>query len=265
MNWMRIGFGLSCILNLALIVRLVTIDLHKVYRIFSAFLLFELIFSSLVLFERFSHLGYYLDYRVVWLTSRLTSWTLTIWMIYALLQAIFRKFPGILKISQRVLNVILPLAVGAALISAAPEYVASGAGNATGALNRLVSVAIVCERVIATVALLVLLLMLIFILWFPVRMPRNLAIFSIGFIVYFSAKTFLLLFRNFYSHESLATVGNAVTFILCICLAYWITFLNKEGELAPVTLGHSWRASRQPELMNDLEGLNTALARVGRR
>ena len=265
MNWVRLGFGLSSILNVVLILRLITLGLHKVYRIFIAFLVFELAFASLVLFERFSYFGKHLDYRIVWLTSRVGSWSLTIWMIYALLQAILRKFPGILRISERALNIILPLSVAAALISAAPEYVASGAGNATVALNRLVNIAIVCDRVIATVALLVLILMLLFILWFPVRMPRNLAIFSIGFVVYFSAKTALLLIRSFYSHESLAAIGNAVTFILCICLAAWIIFLNKQGEAAPVTLGHSWHASRRNELMTDLEALNTALIRAGRR
>lgn len=265
MNWTRIGLGLSGILNVALIARLVTLGLHRVYRIFCAFLLFELVSISLVLFSRSFNLNKYLDYRVVWLTLRFGSWILWIWMIYALLQAILRRFPGILRISQRALNVILPLSICAALISAFPEYVASGAGNATGALDHLVIIGLVCERVIATVVLLVLLLMLLFILWFPVRMPRNLAVFSIGFIVYFAAKTALLLLRSFYSHESLALVNNGVTSILCICLACWITFLNKQGETAPVTIGHSWRASRQPELMNNLEALNTALARAGRR
>ncbi len=265
MNWVRIGLGLSGILTVTLIVRLVTLGLHKIYRIFCAFLLFELVSIVLVLFSRFLGLNNHLDYRVVWFTLRLGSWILWIWMIYALLQAILRRFPGILRISQRALNVVLPLSIGAALISAFPEYVASGAGNAIAALDDLVIIGLVCERVIATVVLLVLLLMLLFILWFPVRMPRNLAVFSIGFVVYFSAKTALLLLRSFYSHESLGLVNNGVTFILCICLVCWITFLNKQGEIAPVTIGHSWRASRQPELMNNLEALNTALARVGRR
>lgn len=265
MNWVRIGVEVSGFLYLALIVRLVTLGLHRVYRVFCAYLLFELISICFVLIERFSNLGKHLDYRVVWLTFLSGSWILSIWMIYALLQAILRRFPGILRISQRALNVILPLSIGAALISAFPEYAASGAGFEAETLKRLVIIGLLCERVIATVALLVLLLMLLFILWFPVRMPRNLAVFSIGFVLYFSAKTALLLLRSFYSHENLALVNNGVTFILCICLVCWITFLNKPGEITPVTIGHSWRASRQPELMNHLEALNTALARAGRR
>ncbi len=265
MNWILIGLGVSAALDLALIVRLISLGLHQVYRIFCAFLAFELVSAALVLFERYSALDNYLDYRLVWVTLRLGSWILSIWMIYALLQAILRNLPGILKISRRVLSVVWPLSVGAALISAVPEYVASGAGSTTATLDRLVAIAFVCERVIASMVSLVLLLMLLFILWFPVRMPRNLALFSIGFVVYFSAETFLFLLRSFYSHESLALVGNGVTFILCICLVYWITFLNKQGEIAPVTLGHSWRLGRQTELMSDLEALNSALARAGRR
>ncbi|MDQ2839821.1 MAG: hypothetical protein M3Y72_02025, partial [Acidobacteriota bacterium] len=201
--------------------------------------MFELISASLVLFERFSALNNYLDYRVVWVTLRVGSWTLSIWMIYALLQAILRNFPGIFRISRRVLNVVWPVSIGAALVSGVPEYVASGAESASGAVERLVIIGVVCERVIATVELLVLLLMLLFILWFPVRMPRNLALFSIGFVVYFSTETFLLLLHSFYSHESFALVDNGVTFMSCICLVYWVIFLNKQGETAPVTIGHS--------------------------
>ncbi len=265
MNWMRIAFVLNSILDLVLIIRLVTLGLHKVYRIFCAFLVFELISASLVLVERFSALSNYLDYRVVWITLRLGSWILSIWMIYALLQVMLHNFPGILRVSQRVLNVVWPLSIGVALVSGIPEYAASGAGAVTQVMERLVIIALVCERVIATVVLLVLLLMLLFILWFPVRMPRNLALFSVGFVVYFSAETTLLLLRSFYSHESFELLANGLTFMSCICLVYWITFLNKQGETAPVTLGHSWRVSRQSELMTDLEALNRTLARAGRR
>jgi hypothetical protein len=186
-------------------------------------------------------------------------------MVYALLQAILENLPGILKASKRTLNIVFPLAIGIAAITAAPEYVASGASKIVAPLDFLVNLALILERAVATVALLTILLMLVFILWFPVRMPRNLAVFSIGFIVYFSAQTSLLLLRSYWAHENFAMVDSGVNVILCSCLIYWISFLNRAGEERPVVLGHSWRLHKQTKLIGDLEALNTSLARAGRR
>ena len=72
-----------------------------------------------------------------------------------------------------------------------------GAFRGRTTLTRVVDIVVVLERVISTVALLVLVFILAFILWFPVQMPRNLAVFSVGFIVYFAAITGLLLAQSF--------------------------------------------------------------------
>ncbi len=265
MNWARTAFVLTDVLSVTLVFRLVTLRLHSVYRVFCAFLLFQIVTESLVIIERFLDPDGFIDYRLVWLASRLGSWILSIWMVYALLQAILANYPGILRASRRVLNSALPMSLLAAGLTALPEYLAAGAARADSRIDYLVNLALIFERVVSTIALLIMLLMLIFILWFPVKMPRNLAIFSVGFVLYFTAKTVLLLLRSFWAHESFALLDNGVAFILCFCLAYWITFLNKQGELSPVTLGHSWQADRQSRLLSDLNAINTALARAGRR
>ncbi len=265
MNWARFGFGLTNLLSIALILRLVLLRLHTVYRIFCVFLLFQVLTSSLVLVEKFTSLDRVVDYRVTWLCIEVGVWVLWIWMVYALLHAILENLPGILKASKRALNVVFPMAIGVAAITAAPEYVASGASRIAMPLDFLVNLAFIVDRAIATVALLTILVMLAFILWFPVRMPRNLAVFSLGFIVYFSAQTALLLLRSFWAHENFAMVDDGVTVILCACLVYWIIFINSSGEQRPVTLGHSWQTVKRTKLIGDLEALNASLARAGRR
>ena len=265
MNWERAAFGLSDVLSVILIFRLISLKLHYVYRVFCGFLLFQVLITSVVFLERFTSLNRLLDYRITWLVMRVGLWTLSIWMVYALLQAILEKLPGILRASRRALNVVLPLAIGIAVVSAGPEFIASGTGRSGSVIKLLLRIALVLDRTIATVALLMLLLMLFFILWFPVRMPRNLALFSLGFIVYFSAKTSLLLLRSFWSHESSRMVDNGVTLILCACLLYWITFLNRAGEITPVVVGHSWQTAQQRKLLGDLEALNASLGRAARR
>ncbi|HLH01451.1 MAG TPA: hypothetical protein VKX25_01675 [Bryobacteraceae bacterium] len=264
MNWTQVASGLSELLSLVLVIRLFSMRLHSAYRVFCVFLLFEVLTQSFVFIERYTALNELLDYRVTWLVVQVISWVVSIWMVYALLRAIMDKLPGILRFSRRVLNVALVLAVAVSAVSGGPEYWASGASSASARLNYLVGVGLVLSRMVATICVLTLLVTLLFILWFPVRMPRNLAMFSVGFAVYFSAKTFLLLFHNFWSHQNATLVTDIVTLILSVCLLYWILYLNPSGELVQVTLGHSWGREKQTGLLKDLEHLNAVLGRAGR-
>jgi hypothetical protein len=265
MSWVRIWVVLSALLSLTLTAKLITLKIHSTYKVFSAFLIFQVVSGWFTIIEKFTSLDKVLDYRVTWLLMRLGSWVLTIWIVYALLRDILKNLPGILRFSRRFLNIVFPLALVLALITAAPEYAASGAAKQTAPIDYAVMVALILERLVTTIALLVLLLMLAFILWFPVTMPRNLAVFSIGLSVYFTAKSALILFHHFFPHENNAFMDNGVTLIFCICLVYWIIFLNRKDEQAPVTVGHSWRSSRQSELLGDLDHINAALVRASRR
>jgi len=102
-------------------------------------------------------------------------------------------------------------------------------------------------------------------LWFPVRMPRNLAIFSTGFVIWFAAKTGLLLARSYWSPESVDFLSTSMNVILSACFAYWSVFITQQGETAAVRIGHSWHVGEQERLIGQLEAMNTALLRAARR
>ncbi len=257
----------NTLLTIALIVRIFSLRLYGVYRAFSIFLLFEVFSSSVALsavfIERISPGR--LDYRIIWIPLRVVAWILSLWMVYALVKAILVTLPGILRFSKRVLNVVIPAAVLIALITARPEYAVAGVRGTADPLARAVLAVLLIERVISTIALLALVSILLFILWFPVQMPRNLAILSVGFVVYFASKSVLLLLRSFWSHEILRLASNGISIILIACFIYWLLLLNAEGETARVRIGHSWRAEEQGRLIGQLEAMNTALLRAARR
>lgn len=268
MNFTRIVQLLSELLTIALVVRIVSLRLHSVYRVFCLFLIFQFLSSSVAFLELLLH-NRTLDYRISWMIMQSIAWVLWLWMVYALLKAILAKLPGILKLSQKVLNFVFPAAILIAVLTARPELYASRGAVALGRIDRALALTFVLDRVIATVALLVLLAMLVFILWFPVQMPRNLARFSIGFVIYFAAQTVFLLFRNYQAYEVneqvRALVSNAISSVLVGCFVYWLAFLNSEGEISPVRMGHSWRADEQSRLIGQLEAMNAALVRGARR
>ena len=263
--------ALSDFLSVVLIVRLLALRLHNVYRVFALFLAFEVITTSTYFFQVLATKNSFvwgphgLDYRITWLGTRLIAWILTFWMVYALLRAILANLRGVLKLSQWALTLVIPLSVILALLSARPEYLASRAAGLVDPIDRSVVAGILLERVMTMIALLVLLLMLFFILWFPIKMSRNLAVFSVGLVLYFTGKTALLLFRSFCSGKHSPLFGDLITLLLSGCLVVWIIFINRQGESVPVTLGHSWRLNKRPQLMSELEDINAALARATRR
>ena len=125
---------------------------------------------------------------------------------------------------------------------------------------------VVLERVISTVALLVLVFILAFILWFPVQMPRNLAVFSVGFIVYFAAITGLLLAQSFWSHGISNGISDAIVMVPTACYAYWAIFITAEGERRSVRIGQEPRQrTDQQRLIGQLEAMNVTLLRAARR
>ena len=176
------------------------------------------------------------------------------------------KLPGILRFSRKLLNWAFPIAIGIALLTISREYAASGLSDSVQPIDRAVGIAFILERVIATVCVLVLVGILGFILWFPVQMPRNLAVFSLGYVIYFGSETVLLLVRSILPHDSINILSDAVNFILSACLLAWILLLSKEGEVAPVRIGNKWRGVQvQERMLGQLEAMNATLLRAARR
>jgi len=264
MSWVRIAQYVNAVLGLALIVRLLVLRLHRVYRIFSLFLLSELTASLVASWASWVP-DLFPDYRIIWIVAQSVIWVCMLWTVYALLNAVLENLPGILGFSRKLLNSVFICAGILGLLTARPEYSVSGATAFNDPIARAVGIGFVFDRVFSTVALLILVSILSFLLWFPVEISRNLVVFSTGFLIYFAAKTALLLSRSVWSHESLHLVSNLIMFISSACFAYWAIFISAQGETVPVRIGHSWHRREQERLIGQLEAMNSALLRSAAR
>jgi hypothetical protein len=260
MNWVLLSQYADIFLAAGLIIRLLSLRLHRIYLIFAIFLSYELLQSVVGLVE-VAMRNPPIDYRVTWMFMRPPAWVLSLWMVHSLLTAILRKLPGISRLSNSLFQCVFLGAAGLALLTAFAEYLNHG-NLVQSAIERGLVIGLALERATSIAAILVLLAMLIFILWFPVEMPRNLAIFSSGFVVYFAAKAALLLMLMYlphFYHEHRQSISAAISFVLAACFAYWSIFVNRRGELKQVRLGHSWQAGEQRKLIEQLEAMNSAL------
>jgi hypothetical protein len=271
MDWPSVAQFVEFFVSSVLVVRLLSLGLHRVYRYFAFFLLAEIIGTVVwavdryVVFSRFR-----LDYRVLWLADHALIWLFTLMTVYALLDAILAQLPGILTLSRRVLNLCFIAALSFALVSALPEYRAAMANQPLpGRLAHLVAAGFVLDRVIATTALICLLCILLFLVWFPVEMSRNLLAFFSGFVVYFSLRASLLLavtLRSNGASEFIRLANLVSAAIVSAIFLAWTIFISKTGEKVPAKIHISpWRKREEDQLVAQLQAMNSSLLRAVRR
>lgn len=256
--WNGIALCTSDILGTVLVLRLLSLKLHRVYKVFCAYLLYVLASSSVIFIQASTHA---LDYRVTYLVIAVGSWTLTLSMVYALLGAILARLPGILTFSRKLLIVVFAAAAVFAAISAEPEIRVASSLYGSWSLKLAVVLASPIERVVTTVSLVALLAIQGFILWFPVPLPRNLVLFSVGFVFNFVCETALLMVRGLLPPAAAGIVDPVNLFVLSASFAYFALVITSAGESIPVRVGHIWRRSEQERLFQQLEEINGALLR----
>lgn len=262
--WMDVSQYVNEALSIVLIFRLLNLRDRRnaVYSVFIAFLSAQLLGT----------LGYFasrrweLDYRVVWLICATLISSLSLGMVYALSRAVLAELPGVLRFSRTLLGIAFVVAMAIAFSTSSSEYGVSRAREYNNVMiDHLLFIARVADKAIALASAVVLLVILGFILWFPVKMSRNLAIFSVGFVVYFSVKTGLDLWALYSAPKSLMAhyLAFSASLVGVPCFVYWLLFLSRAGQTAEVRTGV--RAGEKEKLVNQLESLNGLLLRNSQR
>ncbi len=269
--WEYIAQYLGIGLSIVLIVRLLSLRLHAVYRVFGLLLLIDLSGSVVWLILRFSpsalqaFLSSHLDYRVVWTVNHLLTCAALVTATYLLLGEILKELPGILRFSRKFLNGSFIVAAAVAVLTMKPEYSASGYSAYTSAMEGLMLGELIIDRAVSTVVFLVLLSILCFLLWFPITTPRNLAVFIIGFTAYAAGNVTLLLVQSLWLHRTSQLVSLCVQLLTCGCLAFWLAFITNAGESVSTKLRYRLSQEDQNRLLHRLDIINESLLRAAER
>ena len=256
MPWNGIALCKSDVLGIVLVFRLLSLRLHRVYRVFCAYLLFVLLSSSII-FAQASAKAF--DYRITYLAIALGSWILTLSMVYALLEAILARLPGILRFSRQLLLAVFVVAGFFGAISAKAEVGSTQAFQRVWSLRLAVILVSPIERIVTTISLVALLAILAYILWFPVQLPRNLVFFSIGFVFNFVCETALLFIRGILPPSAAGFIDPTNLFVLSACFAYFCLVITRAGESIPMRVGRLSPPVDQERLIHQLEELNIIL------
>jgi hypothetical protein len=118
----------------------------------------------------------------------------------------------------------------------------------------------------ATIAIF-LILISVFMAWFPLQLRRNVIVYVIGFIVWsLSRSTGLHLVIGRSGNKWVSALVNMILMAVTIaCLLFWLIGLRKEGEGRTAVVGHLWNRAEAERLTRQLDAINDSLDRMRRR
>ncbi len=234
--------------------RLYRSGLHRKYRVFSAYLVFWVCRSTVLL-----KLGVFTAaYAKVFIVTEPVLWLFYILLVLELYSLVLEHHRGLYTMGRWTLHI----AVGISLLLSSLIYIPQSGGRY--AKSFLLSFILQAERGIFF-SLIVFLLLIIFVLSrYPISLSRNVIIHSLVYSIFFLTNTLGTLFLSVLGRHSADIVNLIAAIGSAACVAIWLLFLNARGEQVTMTSQPVWGRGDEERLVAQLNHLNTALMRATR-
>jgi hypothetical protein len=174
-------------------------------------------------------------------------------VILELCKVLLNGLAGITTVARRYIQWTLAIAITGSLLLLEAERVPGS----------MIGYFFTCERAVVSSLMLFILLMMIFLVHYPIPMNRNVITYSIGYAVYFLTKAAAMFVRNltptWYREVSTVLVG-----ISTVCLVFWLFFLSRRGETRKMVVGRRWSSEEEDRLISQLKAINAGLGRTVR-
>jgi hypothetical protein len=119
------------------------------------------------------------------------------------------------------------------------------------------------ERSMNFLTLLFLLIVSGLLLWFPIRVRRNIMVYISGFVLFSASRSFGLLLYNLRPQDG-RLISTILLGLTLLCLLTWIVGIEPEGELVTATPGYRRNPETMERLSHQLDSINAALTRFVR-
>ena len=205
--------------------------LYRIYVCFFGYLLVALLETGTLTFVPLRSTLYF----NLWMASEgliVCFYALIVLEVYS---NILSGLPGIASVSRRYIQIALALAILASLLLVGLERTPA----------TVLQYFLACYRTIISSLLLFVLSSLVFLVYYPVPLNRNVVIYSIGFAIYLLSKVAALFvdvirFPRWNREINAAFVGASTA-----CLLLWLFTLNRSGETRTVVVGHLTHKSQE--------------------
>jgi hypothetical protein len=220
--------------------------LHRVYVYFFGYLVLELLQSLIpVLVPLGSPL-----YRDAFVASQALIVSFYALVVLELYAKVLGDLTGIASVARRYIQIILVLAIGIALVLLG---LVQSETTPTGYLFTF-------ERTVLASLVLFVLLITLFLIYYPVPLGRNVIVYLMGYVIYFLTRSTVELVINL-GHYWIRVLSSLEMTVSVLCLTFWIMTLSREGETRRAVVGHQWNPADEQRLRAQLDAINASLLR----
>ena len=253
-NWLNALSYLDLAATIALILNLTRNGLFRVYRYFFAYLTAD----ALETLTGLSFEGHRNAYARIYFAGQGLKMLLAVFVVLEIYRIVLEGRPALARFGRETVCYVLIAAAAVAVCGLVlDDSVPAGRSPILHRFNSF-------ERTMDAWMLLFLLMIALFMTWFPVHLTRNGFLYISGFVIYFLVRSLGLLLSNI----APALVSLMDTFMISIavlCLLTWTFALRKKGEEITVVTGHRWDPLAMDRLTGQLDAINTRLIRFSRR
>jgi hypothetical protein len=229
------------VLSVLLILLFLVRGLYKTYPIFFAYWIFDaLMFGLPLLFNDF-------DASVTAeLIAMMFRWVLYFLLVIELVDRILADHPGIALLGRRVVQVVMIVAVAAAIWTLQFD---SARISTVG--NRLHWV-LQAERVVTGCLLVFLLAIMAFLWFFPVRLNRNTKAYCFGFTAFFLAGAVGPFLINTGGTDAIERANLVHVGGVLLCQVMWLFAITRRGAEVSLAFPRRWTALEQQKALATL-------------
>lgn len=188
--------------------------------------------------------------------------TITILAAVLVVQDLFRitflEHPAVASFAKR--GVLAALAIAAAVALSGIRLDSTILPGQYPAIHRFATF----ERSMNFVILLFLLIFSALLVWFPIKVRRNIVVYISGFLLFSASRSIGLLLSNLLPPGDTRLVSTVLLALTLTCLVIWIIGLQPEGELVTATPGYRRNPETMQRLSHQLDSINAALSRFVR-
>jgi hypothetical protein len=238
--------------TIVLMVRLATAGLIPIYRWFSIYLFVDTVQQALLLWFRTDgdrgaqiHMG-----------GQSIKMFLGVFVVLELYRLALAGHPALSRYGRNTVGYVLLAAAGIAVLGLLADR------PVPPRLSRILFHFNSFERTIDAGLFVFLLIVSVFMSWFPVRLKRNVAFYIEGFVIYFFARSLDLFLQNALPHSLSVPLGNAMLTVSFACLLTWAVGMSRRGEEASVVVGHRWNPDEIRHLTKQLDAIDKRLSRL---
>ena len=255
--WEKGVWCVTILLTAAVLVKLWSSALIKIYKLLFFYLASDFLSSVVGLFIPF-HSKAYADYYFSTQTVRIIIAAFMLVEIYSL--ALERQ-PALARFGRSIVVYIL---AAAAIL---PAIVLLTDRSASAGAHRYIRGFFLFEQTMDATIAIFLILISIFLTWFPVRMRRNVIVYITGFIVWSLSRSAMVhVINQWFNNPYLTSATNIAQMCVALgCLCLWMFGFQREGEARTAVVGHLWNRAEADRLTEQLDAINDGLARLRRK